>query len=326
MKILITGGLGLVGTQIIKEFKECHVHQLKHEHTLVVVDNMLYTDDFLDDSIVFKGGDVSDYKFMEGLLKRYNFDVVIHLAGIVGDAACGYRPNEAQHTNIDSFKSLLDNFDGRLIWPSSCSVYGANDNIVTEESPFNPLSLYAEMKVQGEQLLKNRSNTVILRLGTLHGISERFRNDLVVHILTIRALLEKRMTVFGGDQYRPLLHVADLAEAIVYDLLNPVALERKNITGIFNLVEDNYKILDIANIVQLEIQDALIDITEMPFEDKRNYKASAKKAKNTWGFAPKRGIIETVKDIKRIYNEGRIKDFSHIKYSNISALKFKDSK
>ncbi len=326
MNILITGGLGLVGTEVLKELKECHVHQLRHEHTLVVVDNMLYTNDFLDDSIIFKGGDAGDSEFMVELLKKYNFDVVIHLAGIVGDAACGHRPDEARRANLDSLKILRDNFDGRIIWPSSCSVYGANDNVVTEESPFNPLSLYAEMKVQGEQILKDRPNTVILRLGTLHGVTGRFRNDLVVHILTVRALLEKQMSVFGGDQYRPLLHVNDLACAIVYDLLNPTIFGYKNITGTFNLVENNYKILDIAKIIQTEIPDALIKITEMPFEDKRNYKASAKKAKKTWNFEPKNSIIQTVRDIKRIYTEGRIKDFSHIKYSNILALKFGDNK
>jgi len=326
MNILITGGLGLVGTEIIKEFKKLHVHQLKDEYTLVVVDNMLYTNDFLDDSIIFKRGDVGDYKFITELLKKYNFDVIIHLAGIVGDAACGHRPNEAKRANLDSLKILRDNFDGRIIWPSSCSVYGANDNIVTEESPFNPLSLYAEMKIQGEQILKDRPNTVILRLGTLHGVTGRFRSDLVVHILTVRALLEKQISVFGGDQYRPLLHVNDLTQTIVYDLLNPTIFGRQNITGTFNLVENNYKILDIAKIIQTEIPNALIKIVEMSFEDKRNYKVSAKKAKNTWGFSPKGSIIQTVQDIKRIYTEGRVKDFSHIKYSNILALKFKEKK
>jgi len=316
MKLLITGGLGLVGTQIINTLR---ARNFQKNNTLVVVDNLLYETDYLDRDVVFKNGCAGDKIFMENLFSRYRFDAVIHLAGIVGDAACGYRPDEAKRGNIDSLQILRDSFEGRIIFPSSCSVYGANDDLVTETSPVNPLSLYAEMKVQGEAILEGKPNTVILRLGTLHGVSGRLRSDLVVHILTIRALLENRMTVFGGQQFRPLLHVEDLANTIIDDLLT------SDITGVYNLVEDNYTIRQIAEIIQsCGLQNANIEAVEMPFEDRRNYKASAEKAKATWGFDPQFRVHHTVEDIKKLYSEGRIKDFSHIKYSNISALKFGD--
>ena len=302
---MILGGAGLVGHAIVDLLNSMSVHEF------LVVDNLLYADDYLR-HVPFQAGNVGDPEFMVPLLECYKPDAVIHLAGIVGDAACAARPKEAEEANITSVKILRDHFDGRIIFPSSCSVYGANDNLVTEESAPNPLSLYAEMKLRAEGILEGK-NVFIPRLGTLHGVTGRLRNDLVVNVLAIRALVEGKITVFGGDQYRPLLHVRDLAAAMVMQL-------PRQYTGIFNLVENNYKIAELANIVKQVIPDTEIEITEMEFEDRRNYKAYAAKAKKYWGFAPRLTVFDTVEDIVRIYNEGRIKDFSMIKYSNMSTL------
>ena len=307
MKILILGGAGLVGHAVVDILNQTKVHKF------LVVDNLLYTDDYLR-NVDFQAGNVGDSKFMVPLLKNYKPEVVVHLAGIVGDAACAARPKEAEEANITSVKILRDYFDGRIIFLSSCSVYGTNDNLVDESSPLNPLSLYAEMKLQAEEILKDK-NVFMPRLGTLHGLTGRIRNDLIVNILTIRALVEGKINVFGGGQYRPLLHVRDLAETLVMQF--PMMH-----TGIFNLVENNYKVIELADIIEREISDIKVEITEMPFEDKRNYRASANKAKTAWGFAPKLLIQDTVKDIVRIYNEGRVKDFSNIRYSNMTALQF----
>jgi len=307
MKVLILGGAGLAGHAVVDI-----LNQLKIDKFLVV-DNLLYTDEYLR-NVNFQAGNVGDPKFMVPLLKKFCPDVVIHLAGIVGDAACAVRPKEAREANIASVEILRDHFGGRIIFPSSCSVYGSNDQLVNENSVLNPLSLYAEMKVQAEEILKGK-NTFIPRLATLHGVTGRVRNDLVVNVLVIRALSTGRITVFGGNQYRPLLHVKDFAETVVMQL-------GRADTGVFNLVEDNYRIIDIANIVTQEIQGIEMEVTEMSFEDNRNYKASADKAKNLWGFKPKLSVQDTVRDIIRIYNEGRVKDFSNIRYSNMTTLQF----
>lgn len=311
MKILVTGGAGLVGHAVVDILKQIKVHKF------LVVDNLLYTDEYLR-NVAFQAGNVGDLKFMAPLLKNYKPDAVIHLAGIVGDAACAARPKEAEEANVISVKILRDHFDGRIIFPSSCSVYGANDNLVTEESAPNPLSLYAAMKLRAEKILEGK-DVFIPRLGTLHGVTGRLRNDLVVNMLAIRAVIEGRITVFGGEQYRPLLHVKDLAEVIVMQL-------SQQHTGIFNLVENNYKITTLANIVKQVIPSIEIKTTKMEFEDRRNYRASASKAKKCWGFDPKLTVFDTVEDIVRIYNEGRIKDFSMIKYSNMSTLQLKAEK
>ena len=308
MKILILGGAGLVGHAVVDLLNSTRVHEF------LVVDNLLYTDEYLR-HVPFQAGNAGDPTFMIPLLDSYKPDAVIHLAGIVGDAACAARPKEAEEANITSAKILRDHFDGRIIFPSSCSVYGANDDLVTEESTPNPLSLYAEMKLRAEKILEGK-NAFIPRLGTLHGVTGRLRNDLIVNILTIRALVEGKILVFGGEQYRPLLHVRDFAETIVMQL-------PRQYTGIFNLVENNYKIVELADIVKQVIPDIEIEITGMEFEDRRNYKASASKAKKFWRFDPRLTVFDTVEDIVRIYNEGRIKDFSMIKYSNMLTLQLK---
>jgi len=308
---MILGGAGLVGHAIVDILNQLRIHEF------LVVDNLLYTDEYLR-HVPFQAGNVGDPNFMVPLLDSYKPDAVIHLAGIVGDAACAARPKEAEEVNITSVKILRDHFDGRIIFPSSCSVYGANENLVTEESVPNPLSLYAEMKLCAEEILVDK-NAFIPRLGTLHGVTGRLRNDLIVNILAIRAMVEKKISIFGGEQYRPLLHVKDLAEVMTCQL----SQQRR---GIFNLVENNYKISELADIVKQVIPDIKIEITEMEFEDRRNYKASAEKAKKCWNFNPKLSVKDTVEDIVRIYNEGRIKDFSLIKYSNISTLQLNRAK
>lgn len=309
MRILITGGAGLVGSALVQRLQQIKFHEF------LVVDNLLYEPDYLL-NVPFKGGDVSDPKFILPILDTFKPDVVVHLAGIVGDGACAVRPLEAQHVNVDSIKLLCENYNGRIIFPSSCSVYGVNDDLVTEESPLNPLSLYASMKVTAEKLLKDK-NAFIPRLGTLHGVGGRMRSDLVVNILTIRALIEKKMTVFGGEQYRPLLHVDDFVNTIIVQL--PLSHQ-----GIFNLVEDNYKIIDIANAVQKLIPGVSIEREDISFEDARNYRASSQKAKETWGFDPKKGLKDTIQGIINVYEDRRIKDFAHVKYSNLVSLQFKE--
>jgi len=308
-KILITGCAGLVGREI---FNVLDTIIDKRSFEILGVDNLLYETDFLH-PYSFQYGNVSDKAFMRMILKNFKPTHVIHLAGIVGDAACSSRPKEAYEANITSLEILRDNFDGRIIWPSSCSIYGANENLVNENSPLNPLSLYAEMKVQGEEILKYK-NALILRLGTLHGVSGRFRNDLIVNILTVRALIEKKLSIYGGAQYRPLLSVHDLAEWIVFDFI------KSDVVGTFNLMENNFRIKDVAEIVKSVLPETVIETTEMPFEDKRNYKVSFEKAKKTFELVRRYSVRDTVKEIQKMYLEGRIKDYSNIKYSNMSAL------
>jgi nucleoside-diphosphate-sugar epimerase len=301
MNILITGGSGLAGHAVVDLLND-----LKH-HKFMVVDNLSYTDDYLR-NVPFQYGNVGNPDFMIPFLHKHQFDVVIHLAGVVGDAACSLRPVNAYESNINSVKILKNHFKGKIIFPSSCSVYGINKEITDESSEPNPISLYADMKLGCEELLKS-TDSLILRLGTLHGITGRVRNDLVVNILTMTALLKGQINVFGGNQYRPLLHVRNLAEILL-------RLVASNHTGIYNLVESNYKIIDIANQIKEELPKTEIIITDMSFEDNRNYHVSGEKARDILGVTPKLKPIDSIRDIIRVYKEGRVKNLLSQKYSN----------
>lgn len=303
MRILITGGAGLIG--------HCLIDVLcKSNHKLLILDNLLYQDEYLS-PIPFKCVDVSDVSKMKTILEEYNPEVIIHLAGIVGDSACELMPQRAYNTNIKSLEILRDYSGAKVIFPSSCSVYGTNDSYVDELSDLNPLSLYAEMKVKGEQILDDSS--LILRLGTMHGMSGRIRNDLVVHALTFKALSIGCMSVFGGNQYRPLLAVKDLVNFII-------SVVDQDATGIYNIFEDNYKIIDIAKIVKSVIPESTIDVVDMPFEDSRNYRAKNTKIKNDFNFHFGLKPKDTVVDICGLFDDGRVKNFNNIKYNNAVAL------
>lgn len=305
-RILITGGAGYLGSHVTNLLKD----------RCVVYDCLLYTDEYLKE-VEFVQGDVTDYQ----LLKRYldQADCVIWLAAIVGDAACMVNPQKAIATNVEAVKFLSHNFDGPIIFTSSCSTYGVSDEIATESSPLSPQSLYADTKIQAEQHLVNK-RALILRLGTLHGVSERMRFDLVVNILTMRAIINGQIEVFGGKQYRPLLSVKDAAEFIVS------LVDRDWQPGIYNLASENLSILEVAQIVKEEVPEVRIDIVRSPFEDKRNYRVDYSKAEKLLGFKGKRFVRESVREIAQLIRSGRIKDFSSLRYANLSTLQSLEGK
>ena len=150
-----------------------------------------------------------DSKKLKKVLAEFDPDSVIWLAAIVGDGACAVNPENALKLNQESIRWISENFKKRIVFTSTCSVYGRQDGLLAEDSPTNPLSVYASTKLNAEQYLKDK-DSVIFRLGTLHGVSDQFsriRMDLVVNILSLKGMLGEPLSVFGGEQWRPLLHV-----------------------------------------------------------------------------------------------------------------------
>jgi nucleoside-diphosphate-sugar epimerase len=199
---------------------------------------------------------------------------------------------------------------------STCSVYGAQDKELTENSPTNPLSLYAETKLQAEKYLKHK-DAIIFRLGTLFGVGDlysRIRLDLVVNILTVRAYMEDNISVFGGDQFRPLLHVKDVARAVLINL-------DSEHQGVFNLARQNVRIMDLAYQIRMHFPDLVIEHTNMPFQDTRNYRVSAKKAEEVFGFKSIHSVDEGIEELKYLVETKRIKDLKSPRYSNQAYLK-----
>ena len=268
MNILIVGGAGYVGGVITDLL-------IKNKYNVTVYDSLLYEDQYMKDC-PFILGDVRDENKLKGLLSK--FDTVVWIAALVGDGACNIDPKLTNEINFKSVEFLSQNFNGRIVFFSTCSVYGAQNQLLNENSSVNPLSLYASTKLKAENVLKNK-NAIIFRLGTLFGLSDKFarlRMDLVVNTLTAKAFIENKINVFGGEQYRPLLHVRDAAKAI------HESISSKEV-GIFNLSLDNFKIIDIANAIKDHFPSLEILIEDIPFQDTRNYRVDNSKSLNLQG-------------------------------------------
>ena len=304
MNILVVGGAGYVGGGI--------VDKLSKDHEVTVYDSLIYETSYRK-KVNFILGDIRDSSKLNSILS--DFDVVVWLAALVGDGACAINPELTHEINTESVKNLVQNFDKRIVFLSTCSVYGAQDGILTESSDTNPLSDYASSKLKAEEHLKD-SNALIFRLGTLFGISDEFsrvRLDLVVNILTAKALIDKKISVFGGDQWRPLLHVNDVSNAISHCL-------NTDVTGIYNLHYKNYKIIDIAKEIEKKVKDVEVEVTPMSFEDARNYQVSSQKLLDETGFEASIELINGVNEIYELIFHNRIKDITDPRYSNQNFL------
>lgn len=304
MNILVVGGAGYVGGGI--------VDKLKQTHTVTVYDSLIYEESYRKD-VNFVYGDIRNHDKLLPLLKEN--DAVIWLAALVGDGACSINPELTFEINSESVKFLANNFDKRIIFLSTCSVYGAQEGLLNESSSINPLSEYASSKVQAEEYLSD-SNAIIFRLGTLFGISDEFsriRLDLVVNILVTKALTEGKLTVFGGEQWRPLLHVVDVANAIAHTI-------ESDITGIFNLHYKNFKIVDIAKAIIEKVPSASIETTPMKFQDARNYQVSSEKLYKESGFKASTNLTKGIEEVYDLISNNRIKNVHHNRYSNQNFL------
>ena len=304
MDILVVGGAGYVGGGI--------VDLLSKKHDVTVYDSLIYENSFRKD-VNFIFGDIRDYKKLNPILK--NYDAVVWLAALVGDGACAINPALTHEINAETVSNLTKNFNGKIVFLSTCSVYGAQDGILNEDSSVNPLSEYASSKLIAEKYLED-SDAIILRLGTLFGIGDQFsriRLDLVVNILTTKALQDKKMSVFGGDQWRPLLHVKDVANAIDRTL-------ETDVNGIFNIHHKNYKIIELAKKIKEKIPDVVIETTPLPFQDTRNYQVSSEKLKVATGFEALIEIDQGINEVYDLISSNRIKDINDPRYSNQSFL------
>lgn len=307
-RVLVTGGAGYVGGWLTDRAIEAG-------HDVRVYDLLLYEDRYLKD-VPFIAGDILDYERLRPHLEWA--DVVVWLAGLVGDPACALEPTLTNKINVESVRWLCDSFDGRIVFPSTCSVYGAQDEELDEDSPVAPLSLYAETKLEAERLLlERRPNSLIFRLATLAGLGDsysRIRLDLVLNLLVVRARLVGELQVFGGDQYRPLLHVRDVATAVVPELASQAR-------GIYNLGTENITIHALAERVVERVGGAEIVVVDVPFQDTRNYKVSTRRAIDDLGFSPRYSVDSAIDEIAELIDQGRVKDLSMSQFSNLEALR-----
>jgi nucleoside-diphosphate-sugar epimerase len=305
MNILVVGGAGYVGGGI--------VDKLQQKHQVTVYDSLIYENEFRK-NVNFIYGDIRDYSKLNKILKQY--DAVVWLAALVGDGACSINPTLTYEINSESVKNLVANFKGKIIFFSTCSVYGAQEGVLNEESEVNPLSEYAKSKLVAEDILTN-SDAIVFRLGTLFGIGDEFsriRLDLVVNVLVTKALIDNKMSVFGGEQWRPLLHVKDVANAVDHTI-------ESSLKGVYNLHYKNFKISEIADLIKEKISNVEIVTTPLPFQDARNYQVSSEKLKLASNFEAEVSLEKGIDEVFNLISSGRVKDINNPRYSNQNFLK-----
>ena len=288
-KILVTGGAGYIGSTVVR-------HLLCKGYEVYVLDNLIQGADGINcfygySNYNFIKGDIRDQKLVDELVKQT--DGVAHLAAIVGEAACKSDQDETKSTNIEGTKNIIQasvkNKTKRLIFFSTCSSYGAQDTniMANEETPLNPVSLYARTKISMEKYLRDNFDEelsyTILRPSTVHGISPRMRFDLIVNHFVKDAVLNGKLDVFGGGLWRPLMWVGEVGRVV--DKI--FSADKKLIHNqVFNLgnTKDNKKKSDVAEIIKNKfIPDLKIKYSGKD-QDLRSYKVDFSKIEKILDF------------------------------------------
>jgi nucleoside-diphosphate-sugar epimerase len=320
--ILVTGGAGYVGAVLVPKL-------LNKGYGVKVIDLYIYGEDVLNavknnPNLREVKGDIRDKKLLDKEIP--GTDAVIHLACISNDPSYELDPALGKSINYDAFFDLVevskDNGVRRFIYASSSSVYGIKDEQnVTEDLPLMPLTDYSKYKAMCEEvLLKKREPgfvTLILRPSTVCGYSPRLRLDLTVNILTNHAINNRKITVFGGQQMRPNIHIADMVEAYLQALEWPdEAINGK----IYNVGYENYKVIEIAEMVR-RVVGPEIEIITIPTDDNRSYQISSEKIKRDLGFLAKHSIEEAVHDLVAAFRAGKVPNpMTDIRYYNIKTM------
>lgn len=301
-KVLVVGGAGYIGGAVTDML-------LAKKISFTAYDNLTYENHYLK-PVEFIYGDVRDKDTLKKIAKDYSH--IIWLAAIVGDGACAINPKLTKEINHDTIRWFANFYKGRIIFSSTCSVYGAKKDPVDESSKPYPLSEYAKTKLNAEQSLIGK-NALIFRLGTAYGISDtysRLRMDLAINYMTMNAVKNKVLTVYGGKQYRPFIHVRDIGRAMVDNL------DTKHV-GIYNLTTFNATILQVAKLIHRETTCKVI-VTDQKFEDNRNYNAIIAKGLHDRVFSDKTELTISygIKEIKELALSGRVKNLELELYSN----------
>jgi nucleoside-diphosphate-sugar epimerase len=269
-----------------------------------------------------------DFRHIEVLTRAMSGSgAVIHLGGLVGDPACALDPDLTIDINVTSTKLVGEIAKARgvrrFIFASSCSVYGACDEIVDETSQLNPQSLYARSKVASEIVLGALNcpdfAVTCLRFATIYGLSGRTRFDLVVNLLCAKAAREGAITVFGADQWRPFVHVDDVARAIVMTLQAPVDVVAGEAFSVGS-DDQNYTLGEVAQLINRQVSDATIVIDDTCV-DRRNYRVCFKKIRALLAFEPAWTLERGIAQVVAMVRTNEVGHYSLPTYSNVLYLK-----
>jgi nucleoside-diphosphate-sugar epimerase len=320
--VLVIGGAGYIGSLLVSRL-------LKEGGRVRVLDSLIYGDGALRDVINHPNLEliVGDCRNLQTVSRAVSgVGSIVHLAAIVGDPACEQDKQTALEVNYAATRMLIEVAKGhdvkKFLFASSCSVYGASEEVMAEGDPVRPISLYATTKVNSEQALLDARNErfqpTILRLATVFGLSPRPRFDLVVNLLTAKAAQGEPITIFNGNQWRPFIHVSDVVDGFLAVLDAPLSLVGGEV---FNLGDDrlNYTLTQVAELIATRFPVATIEHT--PATDMRNYRVSFDKIHSRIGFECKRMLLDGIDEIREAFAQRRILNYRSYQYNNQQFLK-----
>lgn len=320
--VLVIGGAGYIGCWLVTRLLEQGLR-------VRVLDNAVYGLEPIEGllrhpNLEYQNGDCRNIQDVVKAMRRVSS--VVHLAAIVGDPACELDRNTTIETNYAATRMLVEIAKGngveRFLFASSCSVYGANDEHVDESSAVKPVSLYSETKVASERALLEAAvdgfHPVLLRFATVFGLSNRPRFDLVVNLLTAKACQDGVITVYNKEQWRPFVHVKDLAAAMILVLDAPLS----SISGqIFNVGNNrlNCTLREVAEVIQRVCPNAQVEWVDNA--DRRNYRVKFDKIEKRLGFRCQYSLEAGVREIKAALDSSQINSYRDIRFSNLSFLR-----
>lgn len=327
MKLLITGGSGYVGTRLTNYLLQNHKDLFIYNY-----DISFFGDDHLpigNKQYYYLKEDIRDQEKFEKAIRDNEIDIVIHLACISNDPTFELNSKISKIINYDCFEHLVKiskkNSVKKFIYASTSSVYGISDSPrVDETHELVPLTDYNKFKAMCEPILNNYINDdfqgVTIRPATVCGFSEKMRFDLTVNILTNFAYNKKIINIFGGEQYRPNLHIDDMCR--LYELL--IFSDTKKINGeIFNAGVQNLKVSEIALMVKKIVESHIDEEVKLNFtesNDKRSYRVTSDKIKDMLNFNMKKNVEDAINDICLGFKNNSIKNSFDEKFSNIKVL------
>jgi nucleoside-diphosphate-sugar epimerase len=319
-RVAVIGGAGYVGSTLVPKL-------LERDHDVTVLDAFLYG----EESMVKGGrrlqlvrGDIRDVESVVRGCK--GADAIVHLGGLVGDPSCAVDAELTLAINLRATAMIAEVARGlgvpRLVFASSCAVYGDAKGVLDEESPLAPVSIYAQTKADCERLLMAAADArfcpTALRFGTFYGLSPRPRFDLVVNLLVAKAVREGSIVIFGGSQWRPFLHVEDGAAAIIACLQAPVDVVRGQA---FNVGSDqqNHTLSAVAELICAQVPGVEI-ITREAAAGEANYRVSFAKIRRLLDFQPRRTLADGISEIIAAVQSYEIADYRATRYNNHTSL------